>query len=279
MLRPLLPRSRQCLRAFRRSLHSVPDINPVFRDGVPGLLSPAGFDIAWTQYQSLMVEKLNNLVAGGVNESMQTKDVAIKHARDPNSAPIFNYASMAFNNHFFFDSLSPVPTVMPESLQAELERSFGSIETLRREFVATASAMFGPGFVWLMRDRRGKYTLLCTYLAGSPLPGAHYRQQPVDMNTEDGTIAESIRKLSRGDPVNTVGSHGPYSEKRLAPGGIDITPVLCVNMWEHVYLADYGVGAGGVGGKKAFVESWWHTVDWAKVTDRADPVSQLPKFK
>ncbi len=64
MLRPLLPRTRHGLRAFRRSLHSVPMLNSAFNDGVPGLLSPAGFDIAWTQYQSLMVDKLNNLVAG-----------------------------------------------------------------------------------------------------------------------------------------------------------------------------------------------------------------------
>jgi Fe-Mn family superoxide dismutase len=35
-----------------------------FREGVPGLLSPAGFDMAWTQYQSLMLEKLSNLTAG-----------------------------------------------------------------------------------------------------------------------------------------------------------------------------------------------------------------------
>merc|ERR1711939_121262 len=101
---------------------------------------------------------------------------------------------MAFNNHFFFEALSPEPTAMPEALQADLEQSFGSIETLRHEFVVTASSMFGPGFVWLMKNRAGKYTILCTYLAGSPFPG-----------------------------------------------------------------------------KKAFAESWWHTIDWSKVEERAKP--------
>ncbi|KAH7417265.1 Manganese/iron superoxide dismutase [Cadophora sp. MPI-SDFR-AT-0126] len=271
MLRPILPRARFCLKSFRRSLVTVPEINPNFNNGIPGLLSPAGFDIAWTQYQGLMVEKLNNLIAGGDYESKPPKDILIKYARDPNSAPIFNYASMAFNNHFFFEALSPEPTAMPEALQADLEQSFGSIETLKREFVVTASSMFGPGFVWLMKNRAGKYTLLCTYLAGSPFPGAHYRKQSVDMNTEDKSVSEAIRRLQREDPVNTVGAHGQHSQKKLAPGGIDITPVLCINMWEHVYLADYGVGAGGVGGKKAFAESWWHTIDWSKVEERAKP--------
>ena len=31
--------------------------------------------------------------------------LSIKHARNPNSAALFNYASMAHNNEFFFNSL------------------------------------------------------------------------------------------------------------------------------------------------------------------------------
>ncbi|KAL2065044.1 hypothetical protein VTL71DRAFT_4184 [Oculimacula yallundae] len=275
MLRPILPRARFCLNTFRRSLVTVPEINPNFNNGVPGLLSPEGFNIAWTQYQSLMVEKLNRLVAGGTQASKAPKEILIHYARDPDFAPHFNHASMAFNNHFFFESLahrvSPEPTVMPEALQVELVRSFGSIETLKKEFIATATSMFGPGFVWLMKTRDGKYTILCTYLAGSPFPGAHYRKQAVDMNTEDKSVSDSIRRLNRQDPVNKVGAFGQFSQTKVAPGGIDITPVLCINMWEHVYLPDYGVGAGGAGGKKLYATSWWDAIDWAKVAERAKP--------
>jgi superoxide dismutase, Fe-Mn family len=32
--------------------------------GVDGLLSPEGFDLAWTQYQSMMIEKLNIMTMG-----------------------------------------------------------------------------------------------------------------------------------------------------------------------------------------------------------------------
>jgi len=178
---------------------------------------------------------------------------------------------MAHNNAFFFETLASQPVSMPEALKDELENSFGSIETLRREFIVTASSMFGPGFVWLVKTKDRKYSLLCTYLAGSPYPGAHYRRQPVDMNTEDAkSVSDAIRRTNSWEVVNSVGSHGPLSRNKMSPGGIDANPILCVNMWEHVYLPDYGVGAGGVGGKKAFVESWWHCIDWAKVSDYAD---------
>ena len=93
------------------------------------------------------------------------------------------------------------------------------------------------------------------------------------MNTEadNVSISDHLRRTLREPPVNTVGAHGPHSQdQRIAPGGIDLTPVLCINMWEHVYLADYGVGAFGVGGKKAFAEAWWNTIDWAVVANYAD---------
>jgi hypothetical protein len=64
MLRPCLPRAGLLLKSFRRGLRSLPPLSHNFQDGVPGLLSPAGFDMAWTQYQSLMIEKLDALTVG-----------------------------------------------------------------------------------------------------------------------------------------------------------------------------------------------------------------------
>jgi Fe-Mn family superoxide dismutase len=181
---------------------------------------------------------------------------------------------MAHNNHFFFEALTPDPAPMPVKVKEALEPSFSSIENLKREFIVTASSMFGPGFVWLVKAKDGKYSLLTTFLAGSPYPGAHYRRQAVDMNTEENApagVSDSLRRRIADPPTNRVGAFGPLSgETRMAPGGIDLTPVLCLNMWEHAYLPDYGVGAFGVGGKKAYAESWWHAIDWNVVADRAD---------
>jgi Fe-Mn family superoxide dismutase len=211
---------------------------------------------------------------GGEYESRTPKDILIKYAREPNFAPHFNHASMAHNNHFFFKCLSPRPTEMPGPLAKELEESFSSVATLRREFVVTANAMFGPGFVWLVKDRKlRKYSLLTTFLAGSPYAGAHHRKQTVDMNTtaaEPSNISEAMRREIGGAHRNQVGAFGPLSEKQKPPGGLDVVPVLCLNVWEHVYLPDYGVGLGGVGGKEEYVKNWWESVDWLVVANNAD---------
>ena len=67
----LLPRAGSSLRLglrttvnARRSLHQVPTLPHDYSQGVPNLMSPGGFAIAWSEYMSLMVEKLNALTAG-----------------------------------------------------------------------------------------------------------------------------------------------------------------------------------------------------------------------
>lgn len=205
---------------------------------------------------------------------MDLKSVLLETARDPELAHIFNYASAAHNNHFFFKHLAPAEVAIPATLRTQLELSFGSIETLRREMVNTAAAMFGPGFVWLVLSQpRGgfpTYKVLATYLAGSPYPGAHWRRQPNDMATAVGPTEPGLQ-TARQYLEDTAYGQGNVSaaaarRKEIAPGGIDLFPVLCLNVWDHAYLRDYGVGK-----KLEFAERWWHFIDWEKVHEEAKP--------
>lgn len=203
-------------------------------------------------------------------------------ARDPDQAATFNYASMSFNNAFFFEGIQPKSVTEPEipaKLKTQIESSFGSVETLRRDFILTASSMFGPGFVWLMKDRFHQLSILVTYLAGSPFSGAHNRKQEKDMNTESNTVADHLRKALTGPHVNTVGAHGPYSKEKRPPGGIELTPLLCVNTWEHVWIPDYGIEFEGTGGKKVYVENWWNVIDWEVASKNANLNSASPIFQ
>ncbi len=199
------------------------------------------------------------------------------NARDPAMAPLFNYASMAHNNHFFFKHLSPTPVEVPETLKAALEQSFGSMETLRREMIYTAAGMFGPGFVWLVKTSQpglpNAFKVLATYAAGSPYPGAHWRRQAVDMNTEAGEKSEPALETARLYLNSSAYGAGrkPAAKPGMAPGGTDLQPLLCLNTWEHVWLWDYGFGLGNVsGGKLAYTEGWWKKINWELVNKEAN---------
>jgi superoxide dismutase, Fe-Mn family len=211
------------------------------------------------------------------------RDLVIKTARNPAEASLFNHASSAFNNDFYFRGLTlNSDTAIPNILERVIINDFGSVENLRAEMCAMAAAMFGPGYVWLMRmksDRtqKSKFMLLPTYLAGSPLVGAHNRRQPIDMNTQNvANVQEAggVKALSQAqypehlEPQNSVGAFGRLSPPREANapafGGVNATPCLCVSTWEHSYMIDYTFS------KKQYLQRWWSFIDWNRVLHLAN---------
>lgn len=139
--------------------------------------------------------------------------------------------------------------------------------------------MFGPGFVWLVKSHNRQagqhFDILTTYLAGSPLPGAHWRQQSIDMNTQgpqslNGISAPKNLPSQMTEVQNNVGSMGQHSvagqaQRKIPPGGVEVTPVLCVNTWEHVWLRDWGMD-----GKERFLKRWWDRIDWSVAHELAN---------
>ncbi|KAL8775155.1 MAG: hypothetical protein Q9194_003854 [Teloschistes cf. exilis] len=294
----------------RRRKHEVPLLThdaAFSREGLLGVLSPDGYQTAWRDYQRFLVDKLNQLTAQTTDENTRTKDLLIKYARDPNHAALFNYASAAHNNHFCFCSVTPKPTPVPSALLSHIDNSFSSLESLRAHFLATADSMFGPGYVWLVKrnqylknDKMG-LSILATYNAGSPYPGAHFRQQALDMNTANtGVVGDmspyAYARMMKGELENkpasddlkpyatgagtgkpntapvysgSAGSFGAHSKAsrempRRAPGGALVDVLLGISTWEHVWLRDWGVA-----GKGKFLEAWWDKIDWEVVMERS----------
>ncbi|PYI05745.1 manganese and iron superoxide dismutase [Aspergillus sclerotiicarbonarius CBS 121057] len=251
-----------------RSLHRVPQLtnDQYFKNnGVPELLSPEAFDFSWTQYQGLIVDKLNLMTQDTVDADAKPGELLVKYSRRPEMASVFNYASMAHNNHFFFNCLSPTTTQIPEKFSKDIVDTCSSIESLKLDFLATANAMFGPGFVWLAKnlDREGLMHIFCTYNAGSPYPAAYSRRQPVDMATHspDAPLGNQF--------AGAMGAHAAH-QKNLAPGALDVHPILCVNTWEHVWMMDYGIG-----GKAEYLERWWDRINWEVVFDNYNAIGSV----
>ncbi|UPX18088.1 Superoxide dismutase [Ascochyta rabiei] len=251
-----------------RSLYTVPTLanhDQLTANGVPGLFSKQAFRTAYTQYQQHIIDELNDSTAGTPFEGQDTKSLTIEFARDPTRAYGFNLASMAFNNHFFFRGLNTNPDVLsapPSDLAIQIKRDFSSMDTLRATFLATAEAMFGPGFVWLVQTKDtelGSLRILPTYLAGSPLSGAHYRRQSHDLNTHNPDSYAAVNKVGK---FGHAAQHDARPKKPL--GGVDVVPLLCVNTWEHAWLHDYGVK-----GKAAYLRAWWDKIDWDVVRQGA----------
>src|SRR3954468_20691371 len=224
-------------------------------------------------------------LADTVDADAKPGELLVRYSRRPEMASVFNYASMAHNNHFFFNCLvsndfntrqhyitltfpsiqSPTATTIPEKFSKDIVDTCSSVESLKLDFLATASSMFGPGFVWLAKnlEREGMMHIFCTYNAGSPYPAAHSRRQPVDMSTH--TPENQLGNQFAG----SMGAHA-QNQKSLAPGALDVQPILCVNTWEHAWMMDYGIA-----GKDESLERCRDRINWDVVFDNYNAVSSL----
>jgi superoxide dismutase, Fe-Mn family len=211
--------------------------------------------VAWSDFQNHVIENLNRVAANTDYESMSLVKTIAQTARIPDQAALYNYAALAFSNHFFFDSIENPLTPssernqeMPKEIVDALQESFSTVDVFRQHIKATALAMVGSGWVWVVLDHQQKLCVLATYNAGTPFDFA--RLQQADPNT--GLI-----------PGKGLSEKNDFALYQAMKRPYSLTPLLCVSCWEHSYLVDYGVD-----GKGTYIDNWLDSIDWAKMRSR-----------
>ena len=112
------------------------------------------------------VANLNRLVADTAWENQSLEEI-IAGA----DGVIFNNAAQIWNHTFFWNSMSPDGGGQPadSALAQALEQSFGSYDAFAEQFKATATGLFGSGWVWLVANGQGAVSLTTTTNANLPL--------------------------------------------------------------------------------------------------------------
>jgi Fe-Mn family superoxide dismutase len=103
------------------------------------------------------VDKLNALVMQRGMQELSVVDLIRRTHGSREQKEIFNNAAQAWNHDFYWQSLTPPGGKATERMRSgELARlideSFGSIQALKTELVKSATARFGSGWAWLVRD-------------------------------------------------------------------------------------------------------------------------------
>ena len=273
-----------------RALHQLPPMPPALAEGCEPFLSKRTANLLWTQWQAGLLQRLNEevrgalRVRGGANTGTahateSVVETVMNTARSREQLLAFSYASLALNNSFFLSGLVPhaqqpskeyvqpstqpgaVPTYYGKTLATAIADQFGSLPQLKLAFASAAMSMFSSGFVWLVKDEHGRLGVLPTYGTGTVL--VHQRRQcgPKDLVTavQDGeaqaeapaapdapTRPPRFDALSRTSGADAIGQH--------------LYPLLCVSMYEHAWLGDYGFW-----GKERYMTHFWDCVNWERV--------------
>jgi len=112
------------------------------------------------------VDTLNELIVGTEWQEQRLETIV----RTAPPGPVFNNAGQHWNHSFYWQCMSPKGGGDPSGRLADrLRRDFGDFEKLREAFSSAASAMFGSGWAWLVREPSGVFKIHTTPNAENPV--------------------------------------------------------------------------------------------------------------
>ena len=119
---------------------------PYARTALEPHMSRETLDYHYGKHHKAYVDKVNKLIAGTEFEDASLEELVAESAGE-----IFNNAAQVWNHTFFWNCLSPRRQSPGKELTEALEK-LGGLESFQKQFDKTASALFGSGWTWLVKD-------------------------------------------------------------------------------------------------------------------------------
>ena len=136
---------------------------PYAEDALAPIISAETLAVHHGKHHRKYVETTNQLIAEQPLEARSLEELVRKA-----SGKLFNNAAQAWNHEFYWHSLSPKGAPPGGVLRRQLEKDFGSIESLVDKFAAAANGQFGSGWAWLVQ-KDGKLEVMATPNAQTPM--------------------------------------------------------------------------------------------------------------
>jgi Fe-Mn family superoxide dismutase len=133
--------------------HELPDLGYSY-DALEPYIDKETMEIHHTKHHQGYVNKLNTALEG--HQDLQEKS-ALELLKDLDSVPSDIRTAVQNNggghvNHSFFWPLLKKDVEMPNELKEEIESSFGSVDSFKKEFSEKAAKVFGSGWAWVVKD-------------------------------------------------------------------------------------------------------------------------------
>ncbi len=122
----------------------ISDLEPV--------MSKETLEYHYGKHHQTYVTKLNGLI-----EKTEFSDLSLEELikKSTSKSAIFNNAAQVYNHDFFWKSLTPQGSSIPDNISQVLTESFGSVKEFEEQFKAKAIGLFGSGWIWLVKTNTG----------------------------------------------------------------------------------------------------------------------------
>jgi Fe-Mn family superoxide dismutase len=145
-------------------IHQLPKL-PFNDDALEPFISKKTIEFHYGKHHQAYLNNLNNLIPGTKFENLPLDEI-VKESDNG----IYNNSAQVWNHTFYFMALSPKPAKEPKGLLAEaINNDFGSFEQFKERFSAQALALFGSGWLWLVRTHDKRLNIIPESNAGNPI--------------------------------------------------------------------------------------------------------------
>ncbi|HEY3777711.1 MAG TPA: superoxide dismutase [Rhizomicrobium sp.] len=122
------------------------------------------------KHHKTYVETLNKLVSGTRYADMKLEQIVRTTAgrESEKEKKIFNNAGQVWNHDLYWRSLSPRPSKPSGRLAHAIERDFGGLDELVKQFAEAGKEQFGSGWAWLVSNS-GRLSIAKTGNALDPM--------------------------------------------------------------------------------------------------------------
>ena len=146
--------------------YTLPDL-PYAYGALEPSIDASTMEIHHTKHHQAYIDKLNTLLEEQGVTFMELEELLGSISSYPMG--IRNNAGGHYNHSFFWESLIPGGSEVPEELEAMLIESFGSVESFKEKFNQAALGRFGSGWVWLGISPEGEMKIFSTANQDNPL--------------------------------------------------------------------------------------------------------------
>ena len=144
--------------------HTLPAL-PYAKTALAPHISEETLDFHYGKHHQTYATNLNNLIKGTEFESLNLEEIIKK-----SSAGIYNNSAQVWNHTFFWHSMKPNGGGAPTgALAAAINAKWGSFDTFKTAFQASAVGNFGSGWTWLVKKADGSVDIVNMGAAGTPL--------------------------------------------------------------------------------------------------------------
>ncbi len=137
---------------------------PYAPDALEPVISAGTISFHYGKHHQAYVNNLNNLIKGTRFEGLTLEQIIMEA-----DGAIFNNAAQVWNHTFYWESLSKQSDGPQGILLEAINDAFGSLDGFIEKFSDASVKVFGSGWTWLVKDSKGKLSIMQTSNAANPM--------------------------------------------------------------------------------------------------------------